>query len=211
MVYAHTSVVFSVSTYSGFAVLQSRTHEVWALFQGSTFEDRPIYTPTTCFRTFPFLQNWLNHSSLKTAGRAYYHFRSNLMVRNNEGMTETYNRFHDPNERDPGIAKLRELHAAMDRAVLDAYGWTDIQTDCKFLLDYEIDEEEWGNKKRPWRYRWPDELHDEVLARLLALNEARAVLEAQAEKADKPEFGSKPAARRARELSALSLPFKGAF
>jgi hypothetical protein len=27
-------------------------------------------------------------------------------------------------------------------------------TDCTFLLDYEIDEEEWGDKKKPYRYRW---------------------------------------------------------
>ena len=40
--------------------------------------------------------------------------------------------------------------------------------DCEFLLDYEIDEETWGKKKKPWRYRWPDEVRDEVLARLLA-------------------------------------------
>ena len=51
---------------------------------------------------------------------------------------------------------LRALHAAMDRAVLDAYGWTDIPTDCEFLLDYEIDEATWGRKKKPYRYRWPD-------------------------------------------------------
>ena len=56
-------------------------------------------------------------------------------------MTNTCNRFHDPEERDPRIAKLRELHAAMDRAVFDAYGWTDIPTDCLFLLDYENDGE----------------------------------------------------------------------
>ena len=62
----------------------------------------------------------------------------------------------------------------MDRAVLDAYGWCDIPTDCDFLLDYEIDEEEWGKKKKPYRYRWPDEIRDEVLARLLALNAERA-------------------------------------
>ena len=48
-----------------------------------------------------------------------------------------------------GILRLRELHAAMDRAVLDAYGWTDIPTDCDFFLDYEIDEETWGDKKKP--------------------------------------------------------------
>jgi hypothetical protein len=33
------------------------------------------------------------------------------MVRNNEGLTKTYNRFHDPNETSPDILTLRELHA----------------------------------------------------------------------------------------------------
>jgi len=101
------------------------------------------------------------------------------MVKNNEGLTDTYNRFHDPNERAPEVLKLRELHAAMDRAVLDAYGWTDIPTDCDFFLDYEIDEETWGTKKKPYRYRWPDAVHDEVLARLLELNQVRAQAEAR--------------------------------
>ena len=96
------------------------------------------------------------------------------MVRNNEGMTKTYNRFHNPDERNMEIVRLRELHAQMDRAVLDAYGWNDIPTDCEFLLDYEIDEEEWGNRKKPWHYRWPDDVRDEVLARLIALNAERA-------------------------------------
>ena len=67
----------------------------------------------------------------------------------------------------------------MDRAVLDAYGWHDIPTDCEFLLDYAIDEDEWGGKKKPYRYRWPDLTRDEVLARLLALNADRAAAEAR--------------------------------
>ena len=67
----------------------------------------------------------------------------------------------------------------MDRAVLDAYGWTDIPTGCDFFLDYEIDEETWGTKKKPYRYRWPDAVHDEVLARLLELNQVRAQAEAR--------------------------------
>ena len=63
------------------------------------------------------------------------------------------------------MQKLRELHAAIDRAVLDAYGWGDVPTGCEFLLDYEIDEEEGGSRRRkPWRYRWPDDVRDEVLA-----------------------------------------------
>ena len=95
------------------------------------------------------------------------------MIRHDEGLTKTYNRFHDPDETDPAIARLRDLHSDMDRVVLDAYGWTDIPTDCKFLLDYEIDED-WGTRKKPYRYRWPDEVRDEVLARLLELNAKRA-------------------------------------
>ena len=102
------------------------------------------------------------------------------MIRRNEGMTKTYNRFHDPYENDPEIVRLRELHAAMDHAVLNAYGWRDVSTDCEFLLDYEIDEATWGTKKKPYRYRWPDETRDEVLARLLALNAERAEEEARA-------------------------------
>ena len=111
-------------------------------------KDDPVYTPSDCFETFPFSENWEAHAGLEAAGKEYYEFRAALMVRNNEGLTKTYNRFHDRAESDIEIAKLRELHAAMDRAVLDAYGWRDIPTDCDFLLDYEIDEEEWGKKKK---------------------------------------------------------------
>ena len=71
----------------------------------------------------------------------------------------------------------------MDRAVLDAYGWTDISTDCDFILDYEMDDDEAGSRrKKPWRYRWPDNVRDEVLARLLELNAIRAVQEKKAPK-----------------------------
>ena len=59
-------------------------------------------------------------------------------------------------------------------------GRRDIPTDCRFLLDYEIDEEEWGARKKPWRYRWPDDVRDEVLARLLELNARRAAEEVRA-------------------------------
>src|SRR5262249_40575169 len=107
----------------------------------------------------------------------YYEFRAQLMIVSNEGLTKTYNRFHDPYERSPEIKKLRELHDAMDRAVLDAYCWTDLVPTCEFLLDYEEDEDEEdgaSRRKKPWRYRWPDDFRDEVLARLLELNKQRA-------------------------------------
>ena len=97
-----------------------------------------------------------------------------------EGLTKTYNRFHDPHEDAPGVVTLRTLHAAMDRAVLDAWGWHDISTDCEFLLDHPIDQEEWGSRRKPWRYRWPNAVRDEVLIRLLELNAERAAEAARA-------------------------------
>jgi hypothetical protein len=179
MVYNEKIVVFPYSDYAPLTALNARPHETWARSFSTTLKDDLQYTPSDCFETFPFPQGWETHPAFEAAGKEYYEFRAALMVRNDEGLTKTYNRFHDPNESDPDIEKLRALHAAMDRAVLDSYGWPDIPVDCEFLLDYEIDEEEWGNKKKPWRYRWPDEVRDEVLAHLLALNAERAAAEAR--------------------------------
>jgi len=202
IIFAHTANVFLLSTFASFCAIQSRPHEIWARFFGSSMKDDLRYTPSDCFETFPFPENWEAHPDLEAAGKTYYEFRSALMIRNNEGLTKTYNRFHDPYENDPDILKLRELHAAMDRAVLDAYGWKDIPTDCEFLLDYEIDEEAWGTKKKPWRYRWPDEVRDEVLALLLELNAERAKKEAlSGATAVKPRRGRKAAAKGAPEES----------
>jgi hypothetical protein len=180
IVYSSNLTVIAVETFAGFALLHSRVHEAWARFFMSTMKDDLAYTPTTCFEPYPFCAEWEALPTLEAGGTAYFELRAQLMVRNDEGLTKTYNRFHDPDERSPDIKNLRDLHAAMDRAVLDAYGWTDIKTDCEFLLDYEIDEEEWGDKKKPWRYRWPDEVREEVLARLLELNAERAKEEARA-------------------------------
>jgi hypothetical protein len=174
MVYSEQLVVFALNTYSSFVILQSRSHELWARFFSSSALDLMRYTPSDCFETFPFPEDWETDPTLETIGKEYYEFRAALMVRNNQGLTDTYNRFHDPDERDSDILKLRELHSKMDRAVLDAYGWTDISTTCEFLLDYEEEEDESNSRrKRPWRYRWPEEVHDEVLARLLDLNQKR--------------------------------------
>ena len=95
-----------------------------------------------------------------------------------KGMTKTYNRFHDPaRETDSDIARLRALHAAMDRAVLDAYGWRDIPTDCDIPPRLRDRRRGMGRRKKPYRYRWPDPIRDEVLARILALNAERAEAE----------------------------------
>lgn len=182
MVYSDSLVVLSLINYSAFSILQSSPHEIWARFFSSSLEDRLRYSPSDCFETFPFPENWETNPTLEAVGKEYYEYRAALMVRNNQGLTDTYNRFHDPEERDPDILKLRSLHAAMDKAVLEAYGWSDIPTDCTFLLDYddEDEEEETSNgrqRKKPWRYRWTEEVHDEVLARLLDLNQERSQAE----------------------------------
>jgi hypothetical protein len=176
-------VVFALPTTAALCLLQSRVHEIWTRFFGSSMKDDLRYTPSDCFETFPFPEDFKTDPHLEAAGQAYYEFRAALMVKNNEGLTKTYNHFHDPDEPSADVGKLRQLHAAMDRAVLDAYGWTDLKPTCTFLLDYEEeDDEESGGRRRkkPWRYRWPDDLRDEVLARLLELNKRRAEQEALA-------------------------------
>lgn len=50
----HQLIVFARSDDYFFGMLHSRLHEIWSLAQGTQLEDRPRYTPTTCFETFPF-------------------------------------------------------------------------------------------------------------------------------------------------------------
>ena len=176
---AHSHTCFPWTATPPSAFCNARAHEIWARFFGSSLEERLRYTPSDCFETFPFPDGWDTHPALEAAGKAYYDYRAALMVANTEGMTRIYNRFHDIYETDPRIVELRDMHAAMDRAALDAYGWADIPTDCQFHLDYDIDEATWGRKKKPYRYRWPDAVRDEVLARLLVLNAERASAEAR--------------------------------
>jgi hypothetical protein len=209
-----------------FAALQARVHEQFTRFLSSSLKDDLQYTPSACFETFPFPAGLLDanandpaheatRQSLEAIGERYHKFRAELMINNNEGLTSTYNRFHDPAETSPAHLQLRELHTAMDQAVLQAYGWGDVETACGFGLDYlDLEDdaqlpdalqdrigagsEKGGDlffhdpndaldfqgqlrangavkssRRLPWRYRWPDTVRDEVLARLLALNAER--------------------------------------
>jgi hypothetical protein len=181
IVYSSNLTVIALQEFASFCVIQSRVHELWARQFASTLKDDLAYAPSDCFETFPFPLNYETNPTLESVGKTYHEFRADLMVRNDEGLTKTYNRFHDPEERSPDILKLRELHAAMDKAVLEAYGWHDLAETaaCEFLLDYEEDEDDEEStggrrRKKPWRFRWPDDFRDGVLARLLELNRQRA-------------------------------------
>lgn len=242
-------IAFPLSQYRYFSALQSQLHEPWAYaFSGSAL-DLIRYAPSDCFETFPFPAALLESNahdpahevtrqSLEAIGERYHQFRSELMIANNEGLTSTYNRFHDPAETSPELLELRRLHGEMDQAVLQAYGWSDIDTACGFGLDYLDTEDDaqlpddlqnridegglffWhandaldfqgqlqaygaitGRRKLPWRYRWPDDVRDEVLARLLALNAERYEEEVRLGLHSK---GAKQAARAAASAGGAS-------
>ena len=166
----------------------------------STLGDGLQYTPSSCFETFPFPEGYETNLSLERAGESYYIFRSKLMAdrdvridydmhpSNPEGMTKTYTHFHNPNCHTRGIIKLRELHANMDRAVADAYGWDDLELTYDWIDHYsgltlqeryqelrddkEVPDLDFKKHVKP-RYTFTSEVKDEVMKRLLTLNEQR--------------------------------------
>ena len=168
MVYADSLVVFPVASYAAFCVLQSRVHELWVRFFGSTMKDDLRYTPSDCFATFPLPDRWDRLASLESAGREYYEYRADLMLRRGQGLTATYNELHAPDVQSATVEELRALHSKMDQAVLEAFGWKGIKAKCDFALEYGPAEE--GDGKGRWAYRWRDEIRDEVLARLVDRN-----------------------------------------
>ncbi|QLQ26621.1 MAG: class I SAM-dependent DNA methyltransferase [Dechloromonas sp.] len=50
----HQLIAIARSDDATFGILHSRFHELWSLRLGTSLEDRPRYTPTTTFETFPF-------------------------------------------------------------------------------------------------------------------------------------------------------------
>ncbi len=99
------------------------------------------------------------------------------MLDRNEGLAKIYNRVHDLAEGAPDIQRLRELHHAMDVAVLRAYGWGDLAGRAASEFLTEASE---PDHRYPGRRFGPAAFRDEVLSRLLALNSARAEEERRA-------------------------------
>ena len=50
----HALIAIARDDDTTFRILHSRFHEAWSLRLGTSLEDRPRYTPTTTFQTFPF-------------------------------------------------------------------------------------------------------------------------------------------------------------
>lgn len=153
-----------------FGVLHSKLHEVWSLRMGTSLEDRPRYTPTTTFETFPFPyppgQEDTNSGAYKAIAAAAsqldeerYAWVNPVGVSgkalNDRTLTNLYNALNvwrgKESIRTVAAAadfapRLDELHNILDRAVCDAYGWEHA------VLDNE----------------------EEILRRLLALNLERS-------------------------------------
>lgn len=138
-----------------YGLLNSSVHVWWAARLGSSLEDRPRYTPTTTFETFPFPQAAPQQlEAIAEAARYLEKTRTFLAAKSAPstnkplGLTATYNLLAEyrrtGEEVVAGLSSLVDAHQLLDQAVATAYGW-----------------------------EWPLE-EDEVLKRLLALNLERA-------------------------------------
>ncbi|HXK43862.1 MAG TPA: hypothetical protein PKV82_13660, partial [Anaerolineae bacterium] len=131
------------------------------------------YTPTDCFDTFPFPPAEYATPSLDTllaqpafaraahSGGEYHERRRQVMLARQLGLTKTYNLFHNPAVTDDDIARLRQLHAEMDNAILTCYGWQDLDLRHDF----------YQNERGQTRFMPSAEARRELIARLMALNE----------------------------------------
>ena len=152
-VFSHKLGVFALDGWHHFAILQSSVHDAWAWAMSSTMRNAGInYTPSRCFETFPMPSTQGGHRApIASAGEALYSLRARVMLDVHQGMTQVWNRVLDPDCHDPEIIELRRLRDEMDRAVLAAYGWSDLDPEDK----------------------------DEILTRLRKLNAKRAAEEAR--------------------------------
>lgn len=192
-VFSHRLEVFTLTEDTSFAVLQSRVHEAWARFLSSTLEDRLNYAASDCFETFPFPEPdpRTEIPALEAIGEALYTARAEWLIETNQGLTEAYNRLKDPHDLDPRAVELRRLHEDMDRAVLAAYGWTDLQVPPFATPETEPDR------------RRLEQFTDDVIDRLFVLNAQRAEQERR-EGLD----AVKP--RKAKKVAAPKKPKRGA-
>jgi hypothetical protein len=162
LVSSHANVVVATESFAEFCVIQANLHSLWAMTYQSDLGTVSRYTPSDCFETFPFPNPNSQNLFLETIGETYHKYRQQIMINRQEGLTDTYNRFHNPDETADDIQKLRELHTEIDNGVAAAYGWTDLDFGHRF-----------HNTKQGLRFTFSEYARREVLARLLKLNHER--------------------------------------
>lgn len=110
---------FALDSDYAMGILTSRIHTDWAKARGSTLEDRPRYTPSSAFETFPWPQcDGDAKEAIAERAREVLADRTALCLEHQIGLTELYNRVDDG-----AFDALRRAHAALDIAVAAAYGW----------------------------------------------------------------------------------------
>lgn len=179
--------VFAVDAGTAFAILQSRIHEPWARLLSSSMRNDLRYAASDCFETFPFprLDPRTVIPPIEAVGERVYAERAKYTADTNQGLTQTYNQLKDSRCNEPRVLALRKYHEDMDRAVLDAYGWTDLAVPpfCP---------------KTPGELSAVEEFQDAVVDRLFALNAERASEEKRLG-VGKPQKGRKPGPAKARK------------
>jgi hypothetical protein len=190
-VFANTLCVHAFEDAAHFAVLQSRVHEYWARLLCSSMKNDLRYAPTDCLETFPIPRDgsMLADSAVEKAGRLLDVNRARHMVDTGQGLTQTYNKLKDTDCNDARILELRRLHEAMDRAVLDAYGW-------------DIPVPPYGTPVTADERRALEQFEDEVIDRLFALNHERA----EEERRGSPSNPPPPAPRDPSPSPAAAVP-----
>lgn len=151
-------VVFARGSLADLALLSSSMHTSWALARASSMKGDLRYTPSDVYETFP--QPNLTERIGKI-GELLDRERREIMQRRGLGLTKLYNLVHSPFETGADIDRLREIHLEIDEAVMEAYGWSDL--DPKH-----------AHHETPQGVRWtvaPD-VRVEILDRLLELNHA---------------------------------------
>ena len=105
-------------------ILHSRMHQQWWTVKGGirgTLNPRATYVPAV-FETWPFPQEPSQNrvKAVAVAARSVHEYRRRSMDRwENISLREMYRLM----EEMPGNYELRDLHGALDTAVLDAYGF----------------------------------------------------------------------------------------
>ena len=165
-IFSDATVVFAMDGYSDFALMQSTIHVVFAWKHSSQLKTDMRYTPTDIFEPFPF-PPIEDHSAMQHLGERYHSLRVEIMRDEWVGLTKLYNRFHDPDEDDPRIEELRDLHRQIDEAVAETYGWDDLD------LEHGFHEVDYLPENDRVRFTISEKARLEVLRRLAQLNKER--------------------------------------
>jgi hypothetical protein len=115
----NVTTVFTFDDDYSFGILQSSAHVAWFWERCSRLEVRPRYTNRTVYDTFP----WPQAPAQPAVDRVVEVVAELLAFRAERmAMGITIGRQYD-SLRQPGRSRLRDLHEALDRAVLDVYGF----------------------------------------------------------------------------------------